>query len=307
MDLDDNKEGQSIFYTIITSLKALDKSFSSRNHVSLFLRAFSTKWSPKVTAIEESKDLSTLLIDELIGNLKVYEVVLEKDSEASKSKKEKYKSFSLKAKKVSSDEEVSCSDGDDTEYAIPVRDFKKLFRRKETSSDNPHDDKKNFRRAKEGNKGKEERSDSEEDDDPKKDKICLMAHDTNEVLASAIGGYRAIDSANESLKPILQNRSEFVQVTKKTLPSATVGNVKQTPALKVGQGLGKSKIQTRPKMPLRRPNTLYSKSDYDQVRLKVKLELDEWIKDSDCSRHMMGNKDLFLTYEAINRRKRGVW
>ncbi|GJS83849.1 retrotransposon protein, putative, ty3-gypsy subclass [Tanacetum coccineum] len=123
---------------------------------------------------------------------------------------------------------------------------------------------------------------------------------SEKVLTSAIEGYQAIDSANESLKPILQNRSEFVQVTKKTLPSAIVGNVKQTLALKVGQGLGKSKIQTRPKMPLRRPNTLYSKSDYDQVRLKVKLELDEWIKDSGCSRHMMGNNDLFSTKEAIN-------
>ncbi|GJS93336.1 hypothetical protein Tco_0800304 [Tanacetum coccineum] len=70
-----------------------------------------------VTAIEESKDLSTLPLDELIGNLKVYEIVLEKDSEASKIKKEKYKSFALKARKVSSDEEESCS-GSDEEYAM---------------------------------------------------------------------------------------------------------------------------------------------------------------------------------------------
>ncbi|GKE85011.1 UBN2 domain-containing protein, partial [Tanacetum coccineum] len=99
----------------------LDESFSSRNYVRKFLRALPTKWCPKVTAIEESKDLSTLLLDELIGNLKVYEVLLEKDSDASKSKKEKYKSLALKAKKVSSDEEASCSDIDDEEYAMAVR------------------------------------------------------------------------------------------------------------------------------------------------------------------------------------------
>ncbi|GKB96201.1 retrovirus-related pol polyprotein from transposon TNT 1-94, partial [Tanacetum coccineum] len=40
--------------------------------------------------------------------------------------------------------------------------------------------------------------------------------------------------------------------------------------------------------------------DTNEVHLKVKLEPDEWIKDSGCSRHMMGNKDLFSTYEAIN-------
>ncbi|GJW59908.1 putative ribonuclease H-like domain-containing protein [Tanacetum coccineum] len=44
-----------------------------------FLRALPSKWRPKVMAIEESKDLSKLSLDELVGNLKVYEVVLEKD------------------------------------------------------------------------------------------------------------------------------------------------------------------------------------------------------------------------------------
>ncbi|GKA40541.1 copia protein, partial [Tanacetum coccineum] len=121
------------FNTIITSLKALDESFSSRNHVRKFLRALPTKWHLKVTAIEESKDLSTLPLDELIGNLKVYEVVLEKDSEASKNKKEKYKLLALKAKKVSSDKKASCSDSNDKEYAMAVRDFKKLFRRPQNS------------------------------------------------------------------------------------------------------------------------------------------------------------------------------
>ncbi|GKC22373.1 hypothetical protein Tco_1024523 [Tanacetum coccineum] len=87
------------FNTIITALKALDESSSSKNYVKKFLRALPKKWRPKVTAIEESKDLSTLFFDELIGNLKVYEVVLEKDSEISKSKKDKYKSLALKAKK----------------------------------------------------------------------------------------------------------------------------------------------------------------------------------------------------------------
>ncbi|GJV83919.1 zf-CCHC domain-containing protein, partial [Tanacetum coccineum] len=179
---------KDVWNSLIITHQALDESFSSRNHVRKFLRALPTKWLPKVTAIEESKDLSTLLLDELIGNLKVYEIVLEKDSEASKSKKEKYKSLALKAKKVPSDEEVSCSDSGDEEYVMA-----------------------SFWRANEEKKGKDERmcfkcgdlnhfisdcpkhsyndqkafiggcwSDSEEDDKPKKDEICLMAHDSNE-------------------------------------------------------------------------------------------------------------------------------
>ncbi|GJR77366.1 hypothetical protein Tco_0089731 [Tanacetum coccineum] len=124
------KTAKDIWNSLVITHQALDESFSSQNHVRKFLRALPTKWRPKVTAIEESKDLSTLLLDELIDNLKAYEVVLEKDSAASKSKKEKYKSLALKAKKISSDEEASCSNSDDEEYAMAVRDFKKFFRRR---------------------------------------------------------------------------------------------------------------------------------------------------------------------------------
>ncbi|GKD18519.1 hypothetical protein Tco_1207677 [Tanacetum coccineum] len=120
----------SRFNTIITSLKALDESFSSRNHVRKFSRDLSSKWRPKVTAIEESKDLSKLSLDELVGNLKVYEVVLEKDLEIAKNKKEKYKSLALKARQVLSDDDTSSSDSNDEKYAMPVRDFKKFFRRR---------------------------------------------------------------------------------------------------------------------------------------------------------------------------------
>ncbi|GKD09369.1 hypothetical protein Tco_1189054 [Tanacetum coccineum] len=108
----------SRFNIIITSLKALDESFSSRNHVRKFLRALPSKWRPKVTAIEESKDFSKLSLDELVGNLKVYEVVLEKDLEIAKNKKEKYKSLTLKAKQVLSDDDTSSLDSNDEEYAM---------------------------------------------------------------------------------------------------------------------------------------------------------------------------------------------
>ncbi|GKE23706.1 hypothetical protein Tco_1435218 [Tanacetum coccineum] len=64
------------------------------------------------------------------NSLVITHQVLEKDSKASKNKKEKYKSLALKVKKMSSDEEVTCSDSDDEEYAMVVRDFKKFFRRR---------------------------------------------------------------------------------------------------------------------------------------------------------------------------------
>ncbi|GKD43024.1 hypothetical protein Tco_1267669 [Tanacetum coccineum] len=87
------------FNTIITSLKTLDEGFSSKNYVRKFLRALHPKWRAKVTAIEESKDLTSLSLDELIGNLKVNEVIIKNDSEMVKGKREQNRSFALKAKK----------------------------------------------------------------------------------------------------------------------------------------------------------------------------------------------------------------
>ncbi|GJY62549.1 zf-CCHC domain-containing protein [Tanacetum coccineum] len=122
--------GFARFNTIITSLKALDEGFSSKNYVRKFLRALHPKWRAKVTAIEESKDLSSLALDELIGNLKVHEVSHEKRFRIYKGKKERVKSIPLKAKKESSDNETSTFGSDDEENQMAVWNFKKFFRRK---------------------------------------------------------------------------------------------------------------------------------------------------------------------------------
>ncbi|GKB46638.1 hypothetical protein Tco_0897391 [Tanacetum coccineum] len=117
------------FNTIITSLKALDEGFSSKNYVRKFLRELHPKLHAKVTAIEESKNLTTLSLDELIGNLKVYEEVIKKDFETIKNKREQSRSIALKARKESSDEDNLTSDSEDEEYAMAIRNFKKFFKR----------------------------------------------------------------------------------------------------------------------------------------------------------------------------------
>nr|GFB28606.1 UBN2 domain-containing protein [Tanacetum cinerariifolium] len=121
------KGGFARFNTIITSLKALDEGFSSKNYVRKLLRALHLKWGAKVTTIEESKDLLSLALDELIRNLKVHEVIMKKDFEIYRGKKERVKSVALIAKKESSDDETSTSGSDDEEYAMAVRNFKKFF------------------------------------------------------------------------------------------------------------------------------------------------------------------------------------
>ncbi|GKA45325.1 zf-CCHC domain-containing protein [Tanacetum coccineum] len=144
------------FNTIITSLKALDEGYSSKNYVRKFLRALHHKWRAKVTAIEESKDLTLLSLDELIGNLKVYEMIIKKYSKIVKAKVERI-SLTLNAKKESSDEECSTSGSEDEEYAMAVRDFKKFFKRRGRFVRQPQNDKKTFQRSRDDKNDKSER------------------------------------------------------------------------------------------------------------------------------------------------------
>ncbi|GKA83031.1 hypothetical protein Tco_0789779 [Tanacetum coccineum] len=171
------------FNTIITSLKALDEGYSSKNYVRKFLRALHPKWRAKVTAIEESKDLTSLSLDELIGNLKVHEMIIKKDSEIVKAKVER-KSLALKAKKESSDEECSTSGSEDEEYAMAVRDFKKFFKRRGRFVRQPRNDKKTFQRSRDDKNGSWSDS-GEEDDEKVKNKTCLVAHASSEVCSES--------------------------------------------------------------------------------------------------------------------------
>nr|GEW83645.1 UBN2 domain-containing protein [Tanacetum cinerariifolium] len=142
------------FNTIITSLKAFDESFSSKNYVRKFFRALHPKWLVKVTTIKESKNLTTLSLDELIENLKVYEEVIKKDSESVKRKREQSRSIALKARKESSDDDSSTFDSEDEEYAMTVRDFKKFFKRQGQFVRQPHEERKSFQRNKDDKNGK---------------------------------------------------------------------------------------------------------------------------------------------------------
>nr|GEV07004.1 zf-CCHC domain-containing protein/UBN2 domain-containing protein [Tanacetum cinerariifolium] len=214
-----NVEDESIdrvfarFNIIITSLKALDEVYSSKNYVRKFLRALHPKWRAKVTAIEESKDLTSLSLNELTGNLKVQEMIIKKDSKIVKAKVER-KSLALEAKKESSDEECLTSGSEDEEYAMKVRDFKKFFKRRGRFVRQPRNDKKTFQRICDDKNGKSDRkcfgcddpnhligectkplkdknqraffrgswSDSGEEDDEKvKNETCLVAQASSEI------------------------------------------------------------------------------------------------------------------------------
>ncbi|GKC52597.1 zf-CCHC domain-containing protein, partial [Tanacetum coccineum] len=118
--------------------------------------------------IEESKDLTSPSLDELIGNLKVHEMIIKKDSEIVKAKGER-KSLVLKDRKESSDEECLTFKSEDEEYAMAVRDFKKFFKRRGRFIRQPRNDKNTFQR-------------SCDDKNDKGDRKCFRCDDPNHLI-----------------------------------------------------------------------------------------------------------------------------
>ncbi|GAV57219.1 zf-CCHC domain-containing protein/UBN2 domain-containing protein [Cephalotus follicularis] len=108
------------FTTIINSLKNLGKSYSNQELVRKILRCLLKSWTPKVTAIEEAKDLSTLLLEQLLGFLMAHETTM-KNHENVEVKKKK-KTIALKASREESESE------EDNDIILISKQFKKFLK-----------------------------------------------------------------------------------------------------------------------------------------------------------------------------------
>ena len=108
------------FTHITNELKSLGKTFTTEELVRKILRFLPRSWEAKVTAIQEAKDLKTLSLDELIGNLQTYE--LRRNSQQQEENK-KDRGLALKIM------EEDSSELDEEDMAMLTRKFKKFFKK----------------------------------------------------------------------------------------------------------------------------------------------------------------------------------
>nr|GEV33411.1 zf-CCHC domain-containing protein/DUF4219 domain-containing protein/UBN2 domain-containing protein [Tanacetum cinerariifolium] len=315
------------FNTIITSLKALDEDYSSKNYVRKFLRALHPKWKAKVMAIEESKDLTLLSLDELIRN--------------------------LKDKKESSDEECSTSGNEDEEYAMAVRDFKKFFKRRGRFERQPQNDKKTFQRSRDEKndkrdgkcfrcgdpnhligecskplKDKNQRAfvegswsnSGKEDDEKVKNKMCLVAQASSEIslevdlepdewikdsgCSKHMTGNRKLFSSYKAYNKVL-TRSRLVPLAAARHVTTAVSQTKVQHQRPTKHGVNKAHS------PIRRSTNLRpspKNSNFHQKVTTVKANQgnpqqalkDKGVIDSGFSRHMTGNISYLSDFKELN-------
>nr|XP_016496319.1 PREDICTED: uncharacterized protein LOC107815269 [Nicotiana tabacum] len=112
------------FTTLTNELKSLGKTLLEEDKVEKILtRVLTVSWESKITAIQESKNIAILKLDELIGNLTAYEL-RRKTMKMDVPKKER--SLTLRITKG--------ADLEEDEMAMITKDFKKYLMRGKGSS-----------------------------------------------------------------------------------------------------------------------------------------------------------------------------
>lgn len=120
------KEGKTIqemhtkLTTITNELHCLGEDIRPTKHVRKVLSILPKAWESEVNAIIEAKDLKTMNIDELIGNLKTYELKKKQDKARGEHKKER----NLVLKSTKQDASVA-----DNETTYITKRFLEIMRR----------------------------------------------------------------------------------------------------------------------------------------------------------------------------------
>ena len=131
------KQGESIvgvqkrFTHIVNHLMGLGKEFDKEKLNIKVLKCLDRSWQPKVTAISETRDLSTLTTAALFGKIKEHEIEMQRINELESSEK-KVKNIALKTstKKNEEPEDEVAESSERENLNLLVKRFGKYLKRK---------------------------------------------------------------------------------------------------------------------------------------------------------------------------------
>ena len=131
------------FTDIINGLKSLGKVYTNVEMVRKNLRCLPRSWGPKVTTIEEAKDLTKMSLNELLGSLMTHEITMKNNDEVDENKKKREITF--KTSSSHTNEDIPNDEENDEDMALFTRRFNKIFKKGKFSQ---RQGRRNFRKKK---------------------------------------------------------------------------------------------------------------------------------------------------------------
>ena len=122
------------FTHIINHLMSLDKTFEKEELNIKILKCLDRAWQPKVTAISESNDLTSLSMASLFGKLREHELEMNQLN-VQESEDKHVRSIALKASKHKGKQESS-DDRDEENLSLLSRKFSKFLKRNRNKDNN---------------------------------------------------------------------------------------------------------------------------------------------------------------------------
>ncbi|KAK2359506.1 putative mitochondrial protein [Trifolium repens] len=281
---DENIESMySRFKILVAGLQVLKRSYTTSDHVRKILRSLPSRWRPKVTAIQEAKDLDKLGLKELISSLMSHEMELSSDEPQKKLKSVALPSISvsskaLKAKVVESEAEESSIDNqeegsDDDFFALLSKNFQKWSLRKG----------RNFQGRGSGsryNTNREKKDDS---------KNCFNCHKPGHFMADC----PELNTKGKGRKSTIKNKAKkSLMATWEDINELSEDEDSEEANLAL-MAIGESDNED---------DSESDTDDIDEVCTQRRKE-SSWYLDSGCSRHMTGDKLLFHT---LNQQEGGT-
>ncbi|GKC00106.1 hypothetical protein Tco_0986242 [Tanacetum coccineum] len=268
---------------------------------------FETYVKAKVTAIEKAKELATLPLDELIANLKVYEMVLDNNGVASKTIKEKGSQEEQPNPSISNnDVDIVDLKKENGELLKFNQDFSKTYEillQEKRALEKEHS--KLFYKVNELKLEVKKLARSKEVVKPCKKCVIL----TKEVKSLKSNVSKLQDKALKFSKfkkssVVLDDMLSRHKLSQDKEGLGFSNNDKTTSLnlkkpivfVKESQKENSSNCFVKPVV----PQTHFANTQGSQVCLKCNLLPDDWIMDSGCTKHMTGNRRLFTLYKAYD-------
>jgi len=127
-------EVQKRFTHIINHLMSLNKTFEKEDLNIKILKCLDRSWQPKVTAIFEAKDLTSLSMASLFGKLREHELEMNQLN-VQESEDKNGRSIALKASKHKG-KQKSSDDNDEENLSLLSIKFSKFFKRNHNKDNN---------------------------------------------------------------------------------------------------------------------------------------------------------------------------